>query len=132
VAGHSNRKTPQLADRDLKHELFDFQDAPILLISGGKALDLNADAQNKIKSFLDFGGTVLLHPNHDSIEFKKSAKEIFTKMYAKEGYEFSEVPVDHPVYLGPRARMPKAPPGWPRTRSPCKGCPTAGGISSLW
>lgn len=93
---------------ELRHTLHDFQDAPILIISGEKKLELSEDAQRKLKDYCDFGGTIFLHPNHDSKEFKESAKKLFTEMYKKEGYEFSELPKDHPVYLGPGGKGAKS------------------------
>lgn len=89
---------------DLKHTLHDFQDAPILIITGSKELKLTEDHLRKLKDFCDFGGTIFLNPNLDSKEFKDSAKKIFTEMYKKEGYEFSQVPKDHPVFVGTAGR----------------------------
>mgnify|MGYP005843069181 CR=1 FL=1 len=94
--------------------LHDFLDAPFLYINGARALSLTAEQLAKIKMYADMGGTIILHPLHDSRDFKQSATTVFQQLWADEGLEWQTVPADHPVMVGPFRGMR------PVTRLPVK------------
>lgn len=73
----------------------DFEDAPILFIAGNGQLRFTDAQLQKLKRYCDFGGTIVLHPNHNSEAFRKSAQSTFAKIF---GAEFSQLDARHPVY----------------------------------
>lgn len=96
------------ADADL-HTL---QNAPFLLISGHASLTLSGVMKERLRKYVDGGGLILLHADHASRRFGKSAKPIFESMFEREGWKFERLSNDHPLYTclygreGRRKRIP--------------------------
>ncbi len=96
--GHQMEKRYNWQIVSLSNDIDDLQDAPILFISGYKKLDLTADQKALLKQYCDLGGTVFLHPNQNSDQFKLSAKALFAELYKTEGFEWQSAAKNHPIY----------------------------------
>jgi hypothetical protein len=81
---------------NLQTAVADWHDSPILYLSGGEPLMLDAAAKEKIKQFIEEGGLVLGNPDGDSrgfeVTFRKLGQELFPQ------YEFRELPADHVIF----------------------------------
>lgn len=79
-------------------------DAPILLITGTRALDFTPEQWAKLRDYSLRGGTLLFVPTHGSNAFLKSALEGLKKLYNEQNkeapayYTLKQIPADHPIY----------------------------------
>jgi len=71
-------------------------DAPILYLSGDRALNLTADDQAKLRQFVEDGGLILGSPDANSAVFIESFKALAGKLFPS--YEMRVLPPDHPIY----------------------------------
>ncbi|HKQ47844.1 MAG TPA: DUF4159 domain-containing protein [Phycisphaerae bacterium] len=79
-------------------ELREMQDAPLLYLSGRRGLELPESTHQRIRHYLDAGGTVFLHSDGASRAFTASATALFEKMFGDRGYRFQELEKGHAVY----------------------------------
>jgi len=85
---------------NLKVSPDDLHDAPILYISGSKALDFTDAEIAKLREFSAAGGLILFNADCADQEFVNSivgAKGLGKKLFPK--YEFRELPPAHPIYV---------------------------------
>ncbi len=73
-------------------------DAPILYIAGSQALNFSPADQEKLKAFVESGGIILGNADGGSPGFSQSFVKLGQALFT--GYEFSELPADHPIYTG--------------------------------
>ncbi|WP_428940416.1 DUF4159 domain-containing protein [Fontivita pretiosa] len=93
----------QQIEQDLKWQIVslaapfqDWLDAPILLMCGRTAIELDEPARQKIRHFIESGGLVLGNADGGSREFAASFTSLGQQLFA--GYEFRELPADHVIY----------------------------------
>ncbi len=90
-------------------DLRDFQDAPILYISGTGELDLPGETLERIRRYTERGGTVFLHADRANGKFTRSATAIFERLYRDLDYRFKPLDESHPVYTCHFDCRPKKP-----------------------
>src|SRR6185503_4134895 len=73
----------------------EFHDAPILYISGKDSLQFTKEQEAKLKEFVESGGIILGNADCASKPFAESFRKLGTKLF---GWEFRELPEDHPIY----------------------------------
>ena len=73
----------------------EFHDAPILYISGKDSLQFTKEQEAKLKEFVEGGGMILGNADCASKSFAESFRKLGTKLF---GWEFRELPEDHPIY----------------------------------
>jgi hypothetical protein len=91
---------------NLKVDVEEFHDAPILYLSGNQALNFTEDQEAKLKQFVEQGGMIFANADCGS-----SGGRTFTQSFIKLGqklfpYEFRELPADHVIYT--REQFPRA------------------------
>ncbi len=74
------------------------EDAPILYISGRRKLTLPEDTLQRIRAYVDRGGTVFLHADGASEQFVGSATRIFEKMFSDRDLRFKGLVASHPLF----------------------------------
>ena len=72
--------------------------APVLLITGAKALAFNAEETKLLRDYLEEGGFIFACPTCDSREFEPSFRELVTKLMPPGEGELKPLPAEHPVY----------------------------------
>ena len=83
---------------DLKRPLNELRDAPILYINGENELKFTPKEKSLLRDFLDGGGTILGHANRAGPVFSRSFRDLFETMYKEDGYTFTRLPKEHPVF----------------------------------
>ena len=78
--------------------LHSLRDAPILYIAGHNKLVLPPKTRQRIRAFLDQGGTVFLHADRANKSFVRSATDLFEHMFSDRGLKFQELDPSHPIY----------------------------------
>jgi hypothetical protein len=73
----------------------ELHDAPILYISGKDSLVFTSEQEAKLKQFVEGGGWILGNADCASKPFAESFRKLGTKLF---GWEFRELPEDHPIY----------------------------------
>jgi hypothetical protein len=80
-------------------------DAPILFVTGSRALNLTAPDWAKLREYTLRGGTLLMLPVHGSKAFVESAKEGLRDLYVEQQrliggrhYALGKLAGDHPIY----------------------------------
>jgi len=81
---------------NLKVDVQDLHDSPILLISGSKKLEFNDEELDKLRTLVWQGGTILSVTECNGAAFSRSMREVYKKLFPK--YELVPVPSDHPIY----------------------------------
>lgn len=71
-------------------------DAPILLMSGVKAINLTAEQKAKLRDYVLGGGTLLGEAAHDSTAFTTSFRALIAELFPE--LEMQVLPNDHPIY----------------------------------
>jgi hypothetical protein len=96
------RWTGRQIERDLNWQIVnlnvsveEFHDAPILYISGKDSLQFTKEQEAKLKEFVEGGGLILGNADCASKPFAESFRKLGTKLF---GWEFRELPEDHPIY----------------------------------
>ena len=87
---------------NLSTSLDDWHDAPILYISGNEPLVLDQSAKNKLKDFIEQGGTVVGNADGEVRGFSASLRRLGQELFP--AYEFRELPADHVIYTGEQFR----------------------------
>ena len=80
---------------NLKVDIEELHDAPILYIAGKEALNLKKEDEDKLKLYVEQGGMIVGNADCSSRPFAESFKKLGTKLF---GMEFRELPADHPIY----------------------------------
>jgi len=76
-------------------------EAPILFISGSKAVKFSEEEMLKLREYLLRGGTILAEPSDHSEAFTQSMKQLVRLMFSKQDYpdyELKPLPADHGIY----------------------------------
>jgi len=76
-------------------------EAPILFISGSKAVRLNEPEMLKLREYVLRGGTILAEPADHSEEFAQSMHELLRQMFPERyfpDYRLEPLPADHAIY----------------------------------
>jgi hypothetical protein len=81
---------------DESASLRDWHDAPILYVSGTKALALGDDTKRKLREYVEGGGLVLGHADCAGRAFAAAFRKLGTELFPK--YAWRELPADHPVF----------------------------------
>lgn len=84
----------------LKQPVEEFE-APVLFISGSKAISLNEEQTLKLRDYVLRGGTILAEPSDHSAEFSKSIEKLLENMFDPReypGYKLAALKADHPLY----------------------------------
>ena len=76
--------------------LRDWHDAPILYVSGTKALQLADDTKRKLREYVEGGGLVLGHADCAGRPFATAFRKLGTDLFPQCAWR--ELPVDHPIY----------------------------------
>ena len=92
-------------------------EAPVLYISGNKALQFTPAEEAKLRQFCEDGGLILGNPDCDSSAFSTSFKKLGSKLFHM--YEFHELPKSHVIYTGEQ---------WPQNK--WKPAPSVLGLSN--
>ncbi|MCC7349234.1 MAG: DUF4159 domain-containing protein [Phycisphaerales bacterium] len=74
----------------------DLHDAPILYLSGNQKLDFSPDDLRTLKTYLQTGGLILANADCGDARFADSFRRLGQTLFP--GYEFRELPPDHPIY----------------------------------
>ena len=82
---------------NLKVNVDDLHDAPILFIGGKEALNFSPEDEAKLKEFVEQGGLIVANADCDSMPFATSYRRLGSKLF---GGEFQNLPEDHPIYTG--------------------------------
>ena len=80
----------------LRESAEQLHDAPLLYMSGNQTLNLSPDDEQKLKTFVQEGGTIVGNANCASREFSDSFRKLGEKLFP--AYEFRELPADHLIY----------------------------------
>ncbi len=84
----------------LETEASEFE-APILFISGSKAVNFTEEEMLKLREYVLRGGTILAEPSDHSEEFTQSMEQLVRLMFSKKdypNYELKPLPADHGIY----------------------------------
>jgi len=76
-------------------------EAPVLFISGGKAVDFSDAEVARLREYIQRGGTILAEPSDRNAAFAKSMETLLWRMFpAAEypGYGLEKLPAEHGVY----------------------------------
>ncbi len=76
-------------------------EAPILFISGTKAVKFNENQMVKLREYIQRGGTILAEPSDHSRAFAESMKTFLNDMFDEREYpnaKLKPLPADHPIY----------------------------------
>jgi len=91
-------------------ELRELQDAPLLLISGSGTLTLTPTQLNRLRDYLDAGGTIIGHADRADAGFSEAFRRTFEQLLAERGRTFAPLGPEHPIF---RAHHKRAEP-WPK------------------
>jgi hypothetical protein len=83
----------------------ELSDAPILYIAGKDEWKPSDDGAAKIKQFIESGGLVLANADCMGRPFVASIRKLGSEMFP--GYEFRELPENHPIYTEEQFRRDK-------------------------
>jgi hypothetical protein len=76
--------------------LAEWHDAPILYLSGSRAVELPDDAKNKLRAFVEEGGMIVVHVDGGAKPFAVSITKLFSSIFP--AYEFRTLPENHPIF----------------------------------
>jgi hypothetical protein len=90
--------------------LEDLLDAPILYISGSRALNFNVVQMVTLRDYVEHGGLILGNADGGSAEFSRSFQELGEKLFPND--HFRELPPDHLIWnemyrIGRHGKAPK-------------------------
>jgi hypothetical protein len=81
---------------NLKVDIDDLHDAPILYIAGNQNLMLTKEEKAKLKQYVEQGGMILGHADCNDSKFSTSFAKLGQELFP--AYEFRELPPDHLIY----------------------------------
>ncbi len=76
-------------------------DAPILFISGSEKWDYTPAEAQKLREYVERGGTILAEPSDHSKPFAESIERLLTDMYPPKDYpnvKLEPLAADHPIF----------------------------------
>lgn len=73
----------------------EWMSAPLMWVSSDKAIDWTDEYVNKIRTYLDLGGTLIANPEERSSSFRASIQDLAEKLYPD--LKFEAVGRDHPM-----------------------------------
>jgi hypothetical protein len=88
----------------------DLLDAPVLYISGNKALQFSAAEEAKLREYCENGGLILGNADCGSSDFATSFRKLGSHLF--HAYEFRSLPAKHPLFTAeqyPRSKWKPAP-----------------------
>ncbi len=83
---------------NLKVNVSDLHDAPILYIAGNQTLAFTADEKQKLKTYIEQGGMILGNSDCGSAQFAESFRKLGQELFP--AYEFRPLPENHPILVG--------------------------------
>jgi len=95
-AGKSLEKDLNWQIVNLRVNVDDLHDSPVLYISGNQALTFTKEEKEKLKQYIEGGGLILGHADCVSSAFSASFLKLGTELYS--GAEFRDLPADHLIY----------------------------------
>jgi hypothetical protein len=81
---------------NLKVDIDDLHDAPVLYIAGNQNLTFNKEEKAKLKQYIEQGGMILGHADCNDSKFSASFARLGQELFP--AYEFRELPADHLIY----------------------------------
>ena len=115
----------QVVDINVKSE--EWQDAPVLLITGSKALELRPEQVANIRAYVEAGGMVFSNADGGKPEFTESIKKIagavVTGASGQAKYEMRELPKDHILFSKEL---------WADVKNPPKLLGMSNGLREVW
>lgn len=84
----------------LKQPVEEFE-APVLFISGSKAVSFNEEQTLKLRDYVLRGGTILAEPSDHSNDFSKSIEKLLENMFDPReypGHKLEPLKADHPLF----------------------------------
>jgi hypothetical protein len=95
---------------NLKAATSDLLDAPVLFVSGNKALQFTPADEAKLREYCEDGGLIMGNPDCQSSAFTESFLKLGARMF--HDYEFRNLPLKDPIYTNeqyPRSIWKPAP-----------------------
>ena len=86
---------------NLKVNPEEWLDAPVLLITGSKALNFSAEEVAKLRAYVDAGGMIFSTSDGGRADFTESIKKIASQLVEENGkpkYEMRDLPKDHMLF----------------------------------
>lgn len=95
---------------NIKTDPKDWISAPLMWLSTDKGIEWTDDYANKIKQYLDMGGTLVVNPEESYSQVRDNIEELANKIYPD--LKFQDLSSDHPIanLLIGDPRQTKAPP----------------------
>ncbi len=81
---------------DVRSDLEDWMDSPLLYLSGEDELELSDEQKQKLKRFCMQGGTLLIESNCGNRQFTADARSLVKELWPQ--WPLKELPQGHPVY----------------------------------
>lgn len=93
---------------NLKVDVDELLDAPILYIAGNQQLSFTEEERNKLKEYVELGGMIVGHADCGDSKFANSFRRLGQELF---GSEFQPLPDDHIIYTiqFPRSQMRQKP-----------------------
>ncbi len=81
---------------NLKVDISDLHDAPIIYMAGNQLLLLTKEEKEKLKQYVEGGGMILGHADCNDGKFSNSFTKLGQELFPM--YEFRQLPADHLIY----------------------------------
>ena len=104
----------------------EWQDAPVLLITGSRALKLSAAQIAKLKAYVEAGGIIFSSNDGEKTEFTESVKKIAGQLVLENGhakYEMRELKKDHVLFSQEL---------WGQIENPPRIMAMSNGVREIW
>jgi len=76
----------------------DLLQAPIVFFNGHRIPELNAQAKQKLRDYIEQGGFLLADACCSSLEFDKGFRSLMREIFPMDGHELRPLPHDHPIW----------------------------------
>ena len=106
--------------------LEEWQDAPVLLITGSKALNFSPQQIERLKAYVEAGGMIFSTADGDKTEFTESVRKIAGQLVQENGqskYEMRELKKDHMLFSQEL---------WAQIDNPPKIFAMSNGVREIW
>lgn len=77
----------------------DYQEAPVLYISGRKRLGLSDEQVQALREYIDRGGFIFAEACCGGQEFDAGFRDLMKRMFPEPGHELRLLPSDHPIWV---------------------------------
>jgi hypothetical protein len=81
---------------NLRVNVDDLHDAPVLYMAGNQNLNLSKEDKDKLRQYVEQGGMILGHADCNDGKFSQSFAKLGQELFPR--YEFRELPPDHLIY----------------------------------